>query len=556
MNRRFLIGLLSLLLVLGSTLSAQTTGRNKAPKGQLAASESERETARSLPVAASESPVVTVSQLLADAKWTYSTDGGKTFSPEAPTIKAKTTAAVLARTEFDVAEPSEFVVLELMHGLPMGYRVKYSLNGGEVKGPMKWMNYKTIPAIDAKLLKKGRNVLSAEIAVKNVSTRRRKAKDIQLKIAMRLAALKAEHLRIQTGPILGAIGKDYFTLTCRTNMPATGNLSAEPVYMREIIPPVVGTTPVGLMHRFHLQKLKGSCNEYTYNLRLKCRDVEITYRGQVVLPVSVHADRLRFVAMGDSRTYPKDWAKVAGAVLKAKPDLVVFSGDMVNYGRNDWEWDEQYFAPAKEFFATIPYYAVIGNHERNAPVYNELFYTPSKDGKSRNWSQTINGVQLIGIDGEQDFSADSENGKWLAKTLAGSKAKFIFFFTHYPAFSSSMHGRLDKKTSRPKEKTVRQCQDVLVPLLTRYKATAFICGHDHIYERSELPGGLTHIISGGAGAPLRKKAENAEKQNPYSKVFFSTLHYCIFEIEGDTCTMKAITPDGKTIDTRVWKARD
>jgi 3',5'-cyclic AMP phosphodiesterase CpdA len=372
---------------------------------------------------------------------------------------------------------------------------------------------------------------------------------------MRLAALKAEHLKIQTGPILGAFGKDYFTVVVRTNMPATGNLSAEPVAMREIIPPVVGTTPVGLIHRFHLQKLKGSCNTYTYNLRLKRRDVEITYRGQVVLPVSVNDGQLRFVAMGDSRTFPKDWAKVAGAVLKAKPDLVVFSGDMVSYGRNDWEWDEHFVSNAQKLLATIPFYAVIGNHEKNAPVYNELFYTPGKDGRGRNWSQEINGVLLIGLDGEQNFSAGSRNAKWLEKTLAESKAKFIFAFNHYPAFSSSMHGKLDEKTGRPREKTVRQAQDVFMPLLTKYKATAFICGHDHIYERSELPGGLTHIISGGAGAPLRKKAENAKKQNPHSTIFHSLLHYCIIEINGDTCTMKAVTPNGKVIDKRTWKAR-
>lgn len=520
MNRRFIFGLLLLFAVSVSAL-AQTT-RPAEP-----------------------------ANLLAGAKWSYSLDGGKTFSTEAPTIKSGTTAEITARTEFEVADTAGLVVLELTPNLPTqsSQHLKFFLNGEQIKPPMEEMNYKTIPAIDAKMLKAGKNVLSARITLKN------NAKDYRLDIAMRLAALKAEHLKIQTGPILGAIGENYFTVTCRTNMPAETSITTITRDRRARIfePDPPATSSKGLLHRFRINThlLPSDCECILW---VKCLDHAI--KVIQFTPPCLAVQDLRFVAMGDSRTNPKDWAKVAGAVLKVKPDLVVFSGDMVAYGLNDWQWDEEFIGPAKELFATIPFYAVIGNHEANAPLYNELFYTPSKDGKSRNWSQEINGVLLIGIDGEQDFSAGSENYKWLEKTLDESKAKFIFFFSHYPAWTSAGHGRLDKETHRPRERAVRQGQDVLAPLLTKYKATAFICGHDHVYERSELPGGLTHIISGGAGAPLRKKVENAEKQNPYSKVFASTLHYCIFEVKGDTCTMKVVTPEGKVIDTREWKARD
>ena len=37
--------------------------------------------------------------------------------------------------------------------------------------------------------------------------------------------------------------------------------------------------------------------------------------------------------------------------------------------------------------------------------------------------------------------------------------------------------------------------------MKKYHATAFISGHDHDYERSEPPGGVTVIVSGGARAP-------------------------------------------------------
>jgi hypothetical protein len=94
-----------------------------------------------------------------------------------------------------------------------------------------------------------------------------------------------------------------------------------------------------------------------------------------------------------------------------------------------------------------------------------------------------------------------------------------------------------------------------MPLLAKYHATAFICGHDHCYERSEPEGGVTAITTGGAGAPLYRKVQDAAKQNPWSKVFAPQLHYCLIEVSGDACTLKAFTPDGELLDTRTWKAR-
>ena len=49
--------------------------------------------------------------------------------------------------------------------------------------------------------------------------------------------------------------------------------------------------------------------------------------------------------------------------------------------------------------------------------------------------------------------------------------------------------------------------------------------------------------------------EDAAKQNPWSKVFASQLNYCVIEVSGDACTLKAFTPDGDLLDTRTWKAR-
>ncbi len=63
------------------------------------------------------------------------------------------------------------------------------------------------------------------------------------------------------------------------------------------------------------------------------------------------------------------------------------------------------------------------------------------------------------------------------------------------------------------------------------------------------------IVAGGAGAPRYNKTGNADKQNPHLKVFAAELHYCLFEVEGDRCTVKAVRPDGTIIDTKSWSKR-
>ena len=175
---------------------------------------------------------------------------------------------------------------------------------------------------------------------------------------------------------------------------------------------------------------------------------------------------------------------------------------------------------------------------------------------------------LIGIDGEEDFSAGTKHYRWLEELLRNAgDAEFIFFFNHYPAYSSGKHGRLDEN-GRPRQKTVALAREHIIPLLNKYKVTAYICGHSHSYERSELPGGVTQIISGGAGAPPHRKVETAAQQDPYSKIFAAELHFCLFEIADGTARMKVLTPpvaadgpnaygqEGKVIDQREWKSRN
>ncbi len=472
---------------------------------------------------------------------------GKT-SPWGKTTSFKTDGKhkISLRANFTVEDPSQFSALALTKSSRM---TEFTLNGTKIKAPFEKMNYRTIPGIPVSMLKKGDNQLEVTWQI-NVKTKKNKetarisfspAQISASDIGISLIGQKPEDLEFQTGPVLGYAGEKFFTVACRVNIPAEVTLK---VNNREYV------SAPALLHSFKAEKLSAD-TPYAYTLTANIGETSKTV-GPHTVNTLPKGDEFKFAILGDSRSYPKDWKKVAAATANAKPAFSIFVGDMVTSGKNDYEWDDQFCTPGKEFLATTPFYGIMGNHEQNCPLFTQLFKT---EEDSKNWSQQVGQVLLIGINGEDDWGSDSELAKWLEDLLAKSKAKYIFLASHYPPWTSSSHGRLNAE-GRPRERPILQGQDVIMPLLEKYNATAMFAGHDHTYERSEPTGGVTMIITGGAGAPLyRNKPKTAAKQNPHSKVFNPCHHYCILTVNKDTCSMEAIDLKGKIIDSKEWSAR-
>ena len=500
--------------------------------------------------------------LLKGATWKWTAEQPSTQPATSPAASRPATPSHwTGEAEFQVAYPPRYASLDLLHRMNPQYKMRFTLNGHEIRPPLEGMLYKAIPGIDASWLVEGRNVLTTRITSTPPARAGRSpqssTKDAEFQPPkMKLLALQPTDLEIITGPVLGISEDRKLAVTCRTNMLARVTLSAEGTVPGRVrtAKKIKSTSPAGLFHHFTLEGI--SPRSLRYELEARTPDGGGSAKlGPWTTTAQSQAGRLRFVALGDNRSNPDKWAAVAAAALAAKPDLVVHTGDLVSQGRLDWYWADQFFNPAKELLATAPFYPVIGNHEGEAPLYYELFPFLSPQARPAYWRQAVDGVLLIGIDGEADWSAGGDNAKWLEESLAGSKARFIFLITHYPAWSSSQHGRLEANSDKPAERPVRQAREVIMPLLAKYHATAMIAGHDHNYQRSEPPEGVTVIVTGGAGAPLYKESAEASRQNPYSKTFADVLNYCVFTVDGGVCTMQALTPDGKVLDTRTWTQR-
>ena len=498
--------------------------------------------------------------LLEDSVVEYSYNAGFSYSVQPPVIGPRETARFLVRVSFtydpaavsSVGNEPSYSSLEFTPGGNLDNRqISAFLNGIPVGIPLAGMVYRTIPAIDVSLLNNGPNSLTAEVNMRNTS----REESMTLSLDMELIALSSSDLQFQTGPILGAYDNDYFSVTCRTNIPANAFIyvsdeAGTPGTARQVR--FIARSEQGIIHRFRVQRPTDLSEEpIKYVLAAEHNGQLISYDLEPVFPAG---NNFTFILTGDSRTNPGRWQTVTEAIAEHDAELMLHMGDFVTSGDRDWEWDEQFWAPAQSLLSRMPFYVVIGNHERQAQLYDELIYSPSDDGRDHNWYKEKKGVLLIGIDGQKDWSAGSENAIRLEEVLAGSNARFIFFSTHFPAWSSAGHGSVDED-GVPDERPVRESRDVVMPLLEKYQATAMFAGHDHTYERSEPPGGVSVIIAGGGGAPSYAMEEDAERQNPHSVVFASVLHYCVIEVIGDTCTMQVFTPDGEVLDTKIWKAR-
>ena len=416
---------------------------------------------------------------------------------------------------------------------------EWTLNGQALIGPAKDMFYPELEGIPMTALKAGKNVLEARYSV-NVTMRDGQfspATSGELSLDLRPGDVRKFDIR--TGPVLGAAGMDYFTVGCRTRMPATVTLHCAGR---------AWTSKPGVIHLLRADGLKAG-QKYEYKLTAELVGGGATASSEVWQVKTMPAKGpLTFVALGDARNDPKMWGALAGEVLKMEPVFVMHTGDIVGNGNDNDAWDREFSAPATKLLATIPCFYTFGNHENNVELIYQMFGFPEQ-GRG-NYQQVIGPVQVFAMNRFENWGKGTASLVRMEQQLAASKSPFIFTFTHPPAWSSGSHGndQLGK--------------DVHFPIFDKYNVTAEIAGHDHCYERSE-PGGTTMLIAGGAGANLYR--QERLKDNPHSKIYRSEYGFLVFKADDKKCEMTAWTygdmqtPDNerklKQVDTRVWAAR-
>lgn len=206
----------------------------------------------------------------------------------------------------------------------------------------------------------------------------------------------------------------------------------------------------------------------------------------------------RFALAGDSRGSYETWGAVVALMESHDPDVYLFSGDMVELGIAQPEWDS-WWAAAGDVFARKPLVPAHGNHEFLSQHYFAQMSLPGNE----EWFGARWGDVTLGV--LNDTVRDTA-------VFAGAEAALLeAAFGAAPGdWKIAMHHASEYATCLTHGSNLG-LRAVWSPIYDRHGVSLVLSGHNHVYERSvpihgdELAAtgeGTTYIVSGGAGAPL------------------------------------------------------
>lgn len=253
------------------------------------------------------------------------------------------------------------------------------------------------------------------------------------------------------------------------------------------------------------------------------------------------AVEVKFVAYGDTRSYPAKHDSVAARIIAhctADPDLQTLAisvGDLVYNGDLETDWNTQFFDPLypniRTLLASMPYQSAMGNHERTGAGFTKYFPYPFV--AARYWSFDYGPAHFAVVDQYTPYGPGSDQLLWLDNDLASTAKPWRFVYLHEPGWSAG--GGHSNETD---------VQTYIQPLCEAYCVAILFAGHNHYYARASV-NGVEHITVGGGGAPLH--VPNLGYPNVVTGT--SAYSHCEIAIDGDSLTLMAFTYSDSLIDS-------
>jgi predicted phosphodiesterase len=341
------------------------------------------------------------------------------------------------------------------------------------------------------------------------------------------------------GPYLQALGQKAVTIKVEVSTPETVTIEL--------------TGPAGFhatrssesAKKFHSVRIDGLSPGTTYNYKVASNGTESAPASFTTAPSENKP--FKFVVFGDNRSDAAMHAGVVRLIEKAPADFLLHTGDMVQTGDNESEWQE-FFGVENKLLASRCLFASVGNHELTAPDptgqvnFLKYFATIEDDGRERphlygsfRWSNT----RFFMLNAMDTWTGEERD--WLKSELAAAMNEpglvHRIAVLHHGPFSSGRHGG-----------NARLIANGIVDIFRDNKVDLVLAGHDHLYERGEGQG-IKYIVSGGAGAPLYSRG----KTTPETQKFESVNHYLEVAIDGDAVSVDARRVSGSVIEHCAFK---
>ncbi len=354
-----------------------------------------------------------------------------------------------------------------------------------------------------------------------------------------LVSNSASATTLTAGPYLQRLGDSAVTIMARTDSDTSLVIRYRKAGTDKWRAATASAT--GTKHRFRLTSLKADTT-YEYYVRDNSKH-RLTPIAELHTQHTISkANPLQIAVVGDSGTNTVPQYAVGAQISAWNPDIMVHTGDIAYDSGTSAQFLSEVFAPYQSLFTHVPFYGSIGNHDfvtNAAEPYKDFFETPHGTGSTEDYySFDYDGVHLISLNTNIDYSVDSDQYHWLKADLKQAKkdkALWTMVFFHHPVYSSGMHG------------TTTGMAAILSPLFEQYGVDLVLNGHDHNYERMESVDGVNYLVSGGGGA-VSLYGQDHPELNPYTVKFVSAYHFVGLTIRPQTIAVQAIDSTGKVID--------
>ncbi len=385
----------------------------------------------------------------------------------------------------------------------------------------------------------GRNVLAIEVHNSSLGS-----DDLSLSPALQAYDAGPALTR---GPFLQQVTTSSALVVWGVDPPGTGAVEFGP---NDAFGSVAQSPQVRALHEVPLTGLAPG-TEYAYRLLFDGAPCSPVFRFRTA-PDGAQRP-LRMVVAGDTEKLNLGFLGAVRQAAAIAPDLLMIPGDVIR----DGDAEGYVFDQWRHVISRCMLFAVPGNHdvENEGVAYLDAFYFPSA-GSGSEWYYSFDwgNAHIVCLDVMgRSYATGSAQYNWLRADLGATNKPWKLVFLHAAPYSTgTTHGSTtDIRTS-------------LCPVFDQYKVDLVFSGHNHNFERTfpirgnavvdgsartsyTDPAGTIYVVTGGAGGALYAQSTTVDKK--YSACFFLKNHVSRVDLDGGTCTVTAIDPEGTTFYT-------
>jgi acid phosphatase type 7 len=263
--------------------------------------------------------------------------------------------------------------------------------------------------------------------------------------------------------------------------------------------------------------------------------------GMRTAPRSGVAAPVRFAVFGDVGKRSSDQFAVLEQIESVEFDAALITGDLAYEDGTRAELQKNFFDVYAELMARTAFFPATGNHDYctdEAQPFRDAFFlfenggTDGPEGSygiERWYSLDWGDAHIVVLDTQK---VGDVQARWLERDLAANTLPWVIVVGHRPPYSSGSHG------------SAMDVRERFSPLFERYGVDLALFGHEHNYERTESIGGVTYVITGGAGRGTR-----AVGTSGFTAFSARVAHFVYLTIEADVLRLYAIDATGRDFDT-------